>query len=202
MDRPLRVLLDVNVWVGNLIATEKGRHGTANQELVSMVSRGVWGSGSNESQLIVSFEMMDTLERVLDRRGFTSDKVRSYIDPIPDFMRYGPEEIDPYLLLAGRDQIAIHDREDSGVLATAIAARADLLITDNLEDFGTNDTVKIDTHWSTSENRQLFATYLGTGDIELVIAHPFDVMRWIREDVDFEPGKLWNHISDTYKNGL
>lgn len=202
MERPLRVLLDINVWVGNLIATEKGRHGTANQELVSMVSRGFWGSSSSESQLIVSFEMMDTLERVLDRKGYASEKVRSYVDPIPDFMRYGPEEIDPYLLLAGRDQIAIHDREDSGVLATAIAAKVDLLVTDNLEDFETNDTVKVDTRWSAAENRQLFSAYLNTGSRELVIAHPFDVMDWIRQDIDFEPGKLWSHISNTYKNGL
>lgn len=201
MNRPLRVLLDVNIWVGNLIATEKGRSGTANQELVSALTRGVWGN-SSESQLIVSFEMMDTLERVLDIRGFASDKVRSYVDLIPELMRFGPEEIDPYLVLAGRDQIAIHDREDSGVLATAIAASADLLVTDNLEDFQTNDTTRIDTRWSDTENRQLFAAYLNNGTTELIVAHPFDVVGWIRDGLDFEPGNLWHHISSTYKNSL
>jgi predicted nucleic acid-binding protein len=202
MDRPLRVMLDINVWLANLIAFDKGHKGTASQELVSRVSHGIWGSHPTESQLVISFEMMDTLERVLKRRGYSEEQVRAYVDPVPNFMRYGPEEIDPYLLLVGRDQLAIHDREDAGVLATAIAARVDLLVTDNLDDFLTNDTTRLDTRWSKSENRQLFAAYLQAPDTELVVAHPFDVMEWLRKDIDFEPRELWQSITSSYGHGM
>jgi predicted nucleic acid-binding protein len=196
MQRPLRVLLDVNIWLGNLIAYDRGHVGTANQELVSKLSRGEWRTSVRQSQLVASFELLDTLERVLRRLNAPEYKIRAYVDAIPDIMRFGPEELDPYLLLAGRDQLAMHDREDAGILATAFASGTDLLITDNLDDFVTKDSVVLDTQKSAvTRHRQLFAIRHQRDGVDLIVAHPFDVLGWLRHDLDFEPEKLWQSIA-------
>lgn len=62
MDRPVRVLLDVNVFVGNIMAHDRGHKGTATQTLVSMVSSQKWGI-DDRAQLVISFEMIETSRR-------------------------------------------------------------------------------------------------------------------------------------------
>jgi hypothetical protein len=78
----------------------------------------------------------------------------------------------------------MRDREDAGVLASAIAAKVDLLVTDNLRDFQTNDSETIKTRRvaSTVAQRQLFSVIHERADgISIVVAHPIDVVEWWRE---------------------
>ncbi|WP_377293233.1 PIN domain-containing protein [Rhizobium sp. SG2393] len=196
MDRPVRVLLDVNIFVGNIIALDRGHKGTATQTLVSMVSRHIWGTG-DRSQLVISFKMIDTLETVLRRLHFREDRITAYSGSIVDIMRYGPDALDPYLILGGEERFALSDVEDAGVFATAFGARADILVTDNLKDFASKDASVVDTqtvHSSSSGPRRLQALRYEIGGADLIVAHPFDVMQWMRRGYDFTPGMLWDAI--------
>lgn len=196
MNRPVRVLLDVNIFVGNIMAHDRGRKGTATQTLLSMVSSQAWGM-DYRAQLIISFDMIDTLETVLRRMHFAEDRIKAYSGSIVDIMKYGPEALDPYLILGGEERFAMPDVEDAGVLATAIGTGADILVTDNLRDFGTKDASVIDTqvvNTTASGQRTLQALRYEIGGADLIVAHPFDVMQWMRLGYDFTPETLWNAI--------
>ncbi len=196
MDRPVRVLLDINVFVGNIMAHDRGHKGTATQTLVSMVSSQKWGI-DDRAQLVISFEMIDTLETVLRRLQFTGDRIKAYTGSIIDIMKYGPDSLDPYLILGGEERFAMSDLEDAGVLATAFGAEVDILVTDNLRDFATKDASVVDTqvlNTTSSGQRTLQALRYEIGSADLIVAHPFDVMQWMRLGYDFTPDTLWNAI--------
>ncbi|SFB61043.1 PIN domain-containing protein [Rhizobium sp. NFR07] len=190
------MLLDVNIFVGNIIAYDRGHRGTATQTLLSMVSSQKWGL-ADKAQLVISFEMIETLEAVLRRRQFAENRIKAYTGSIIDMMKYGPEALDPYLILGGEERLATSDAEDAGVLATAIGAGADILVTDNLKDFATKDASILDTQVVTSAfsgQRTLQALRYEIGRTDLIFAHPFDVKLWMRLGHDFMPANLWNAI--------
>ena len=72
------------------------------------------------------------------------------------------------------------DMEDAGVLASAIAARADLLIADNLDHLAIKDAERVATQTVRrrgGSRRQLYALILERSDgVSLVIAHPIDAI--------------------------
>ncbi|NTF16998.1 PIN domain-containing protein [Agrobacterium rubi] len=196
MDRPVRVLLDINIFVGNIMAHDRGHKGTATQTLVSLVSSQKWGI-DDRAQLVISFEMIDTLETVLRRLQFTEDRIKAYTGSIIDIMKYGPDSLDPYLILGGEERFAMSDVEDAGVLATAFGAEVDILVTDNLRDFATKDASVVDTqvlNTTSLGQRTLQALRYEIGSADLIVAHPFDVMQWMRVGYDFTPDTLWNAI--------
>ena len=81
----------------------------------------------------------------------------------------------------------MHDREDAGVLATAIAAKADLLVTNNLSDFRTkgSETIRTKSIQSKGVARQLFSVIHQRADgVSIVVAHPIDVAGWWRNGLD------------------
>ena len=162
-----------------------------------MVTSGRWGEDEREAQLVISIEMLETLEHVLKRQGASSDSSEAYIEGIKGIMKYGPDELDPYLVLGGHEQFAMADVEDAGVLATAFATRATLLVTDNLKDFQTKDALRVDTCVvkASSGSRQLHALRHQRSDADVIVAHPLDVMTWLERRLDFEPDALWNQIS-------
>jgi predicted nucleic acid-binding protein len=202
VNSPLRILLDVNVWVTNLMASTKGRRGTAAQRIVSMVTSGRWGDDEREVQLVISIEMLETLDRVLKRHGATPDSSEAFIEAIKGIMKYGPDELDPYLVFGGHEQFAMADVEDAGVLATAFAARANLLVTDNLKDFWSKDALRVDTRIvkASSGSRQLHALRHQRYDVDVIVAHPLDVLAWLEQRLEFEPDALWNHITSNPAN--
>ena len=184
----LRLSIDINVWVAALMATQHGRTGTVAQAIVAAVRD--MKIADRPVQLVVSLEMADTLERVLTRIGFAGPIAHDFANSIVELMKAGPDQLDPYLLVSGRDQLGMHDREDAGVLATAIAARADVLVTDNLRDFQTNDSEIINTRTVQSNGivRQIFCIIHERGDgVSLVVAHPVDVIAWLREGHEITP---------------
>lgn len=189
--KPLRLCIDVNVWVAHVLALRNGWTGTAAQAIVGMVRD--MRAGGRSMQLVVSVEMIATLEGVLERLGVSGASAREFCAAVAGLMKAGPEGLDPYLLLAGRDQLGMHDREDAGVLATALAAKADFLITDNLRDFVTNDggTFATQAVWSNGRLRQLFAILHERADGVLVaVAHPVDFLAWVRDGRDLTPAMV------------
>jgi hypothetical protein len=98
-------------------------------------------------------------------------------------MKAGPLRFDPHLLPEGGRSLPMKDIEDAGVLASAIAARADLLIADNLDDFAIKDAERVATQTVRrrgGSRRQLCALILERSDgVSLVIAHPIDAIEWL-----------------------
>lgn len=179
--RPLRICLDINVWVSAALAAQNGRTNSVALAMKNWIVTGI--PVDRPVQLVMGVEMIDTLVEVLMRVGFLSEPAAAFGERLIDMMKSGPEALDPLLLLSGRAQFAMHDREDAGVLATAFAARVDLLVTDNLTDFATNDSQSFPTRVvrPAAGERQLMAIIHERQDgVSLVVAHPLDVREWIR----------------------
>jgi len=180
---PLLVCLDANIWTALFIALQKADTPRLSAA-ISMVSA-MWRMrvGGMPLQLVASHELIDTVIRVGIRLGHSQAAAEEFGASIIDLMKAGPLQLDPTMLVAGRDQLAMHDREDAGVLASCIAARAHLLVTDNLTDFETNDSERIDTQkvsYQRGGTRQLFALIHRRADgVELVVMHPLDAASWI-----------------------
>ncbi len=111
------------------MSIQSGKTGTSAQAVVGAVRD--MKTGDRPVQLVISLEMADTLERVLTGVGFSGARSRDFANSVVELMKARPERLDPHLLVSGRDQLGMHDREDAGVLATAIAGRADVIVTDN-----------------------------------------------------------------------
>lgn len=176
--RALRILLDVNVLVSFELSRAAGRSGTVNQRLVNAMFAGVLGS--QPAQLVISLAMLDSFRNVMQRLGAAPENIATARSALTELARRGPGGLDPFLLLDRSDaRFPLRDREDAAVLATAFAARADLLVTDNLSDFETKDCVIAATsraRHSTGAIRQLNCQFHRARDGHmLVVAHPLDV---------------------------
>jgi hypothetical protein len=109
-------------------------------------------------------------------------------------MKAGPEQLDPHLILGGTPDLTLKDTEDGGVLATAFAARAHVLVTDNLLDF---NPARCESYATTTirlpdgDTRTLTCHILSRPDgLEIVVAHPIDFAAWISEMFDPTPKNL------------
>ncbi|WP_407530925.1 PIN domain-containing protein, partial [Methylobacterium oryzisoli] len=177
----LRVCLDLNVWVADLIGRQAGRTGTVLMRIVEMVK--AMSVAGTPLQLVISQEMLGTLEAVLIRQKVPAFLAERFSAAVSNLMINGPEKLQPAVLTSGRDQLAMHDREDAGVLATCIAERVDLLVTDNLRDFITKDSERRDTRLVSRADgitRQLYTVLHERADgVALTIAHPIDAVDWL-----------------------
>jgi predicted nucleic acid-binding protein len=183
------VVPDVNVLVSKLNADRAGRSSTISQRLVGHL---VAGSIMGEPvQIVLSFKMLDSYRDVLLRNDYPEALVNESISGLIEIMKFGPLGFDPHIVLGGSPDPALMDREDGGVLATAYAARATLLITNNLKDFAGQDaetfrTSRAKTPGSTS--RELYCVIRSRPDgKELVVVHPADLVSWIERDFGISP---------------
>lgn len=139
MTESLRLCLELNIWCAALIADLKGRQDTSCQYLVRIVREGTCELGP--VQLIISWGMLNRLRLVLERDLAVTPSVADlYIEAIRGYAQLGAVGISPQLTLGGTGIIALQDREDAHVLETALAGRANLLVTANFKDFRSNDT--------------------------------------------------------------
>src|SRR5206468_691044 len=97
--RPIRLYLDVNVWVSHLLALQNNRTGTAGSELVSIVA--AMSCPAGPVQLVASWRTLATLEDVLVRIGFGNQEVLDFSASLVGLMKAGPESFDPHLLPEG-----------------------------------------------------------------------------------------------------
>src|ERR1700720_5040849 len=133
----LIVVPDVNVLVSKLNADRAGRSMTISQKVVRhLLSGSILG---DPVQIAMSFKMLDTYREVPLRKEYPAAPVEEEISALVDMMKFGPAGFDPHIVLGGSPDPALKDLEDGGVLATAYAAHAGILITDNLKDFAGQD---------------------------------------------------------------
>jgi predicted nucleic acid-binding protein len=188
----LIVVPDVNVLVSKLNADRAGRSSTISQKVVRYLISGTLIS--EPVQIAMSFKMLDTYRDVLLRKDYPEDLVEASISGLVGIMKFGPLGFDPHLVLGGSPDPALQDREDGGVLATAYAAQADLLITDNLKDFAGQDaetfrTSRVKTTGGTT--RELYCIIRSRpGHRELVVAHPADVVSWAERGLRISPHSI------------
>ena len=186
------VVPDVNVLVSKLNADRAGRPSTTSQKVVRFL---VSGSIVGEPvQIAMSFKMLDTYRDVLLRNGYPEELVEEQISGLTGMMKFGPLGFDPYMVLGGSTDPALKDSEDGGVLATAHAARASLVITDNLKDFAGQDAETFQTsHGKTPKGmtRELYCIIRSRPDgKELAIVHPADFVSWTERDFRISPQSI------------
>ncbi|ABD87062.1 PIN domain-containing protein [Rhodopseudomonas palustris] len=177
----LIVVPDVNVLVSRANADRAGRSSTISQKVVQQLVSGVLNG--EPVQLAMSFKMLDTYRDVLLRKGYDREAVEQSADGLIALMRYGPIGFDPYLVLGGTPELSVMDVEDGGVLATAYAAHANLLVTDNLKDFAGHDAEAYVTSVARSADgtrRDLYCVIRKRPDgHSLIVVHPADFVRWM-----------------------
>lgn len=190
MPAAVRLCLDVNVWLAYLLSESRGRTGTASHALVQMVSD--MRAGPVPLQLVVPSAILMTLQDVAIRKGVAMDKIAQLTDAIIEIALWGPERLDPFLFF-GAETLQVKDSEDAGVLAGALSAKADFLITDNLVDFENKDASIYDTQIIRvgQRARQLSAIiHEHPNGATVVVAHPYDFLDWVRRGVDLAPGMV------------
>ena len=184
---PFKLCVDLNVWVSNFLAIAKNFQGTASQFIVAAVQDG--RSGVGPIQLVISHTMLSRLLTVLLRKGATVDSATQFISLIENLSRLGPCHNFPYVVLGGgviptRDAKARvydpygssaaappYDPEDGRVIDTAIAGRADALVTANFSDF-------IEPHDTIIVRGRVHIRH--TAGHELYIVQPKEMATWLR----------------------
>jgi predicted nucleic acid-binding protein len=177
--RPLRVLLDVNILISDVLSRAAGKQNTTSQKLVDAMLAGMLGD--RPTQMILSIAMLETFQTVLIRLGADASVASEAAQALLDMTRHGPDALDPYLLLDSSNvPFALTDREDAAILATAFAAKADLLLTDNLGDFEHKGCTMVPTslaRHADGRTRQLSCQIHHSPDgHRLVVAHPLDIL--------------------------
>ena len=188
----LIVVPDVNVLVSKLNADRAGRSSTISQKVVRHLVSG-WIIGE-PVQIAMSFKMIDTYREVLLRKGYPGELIDESIAGVIGMMKFGPVGFDPHIVLGGTPDPALKDSEDGGVLATAHAAHATILITDNLKDFAGQDAGIFHTSRGRAPSgatRELYCVIRSRPDKkELTIVHPADFVAWTERDFRISPESI------------
>jgi predicted nucleic acid-binding protein len=162
----LRLCLDLNIWVAALLADRKGRTNTGSQYLVEIVRSG--SSPVGTVNLIISLGMLDELKyAIIEHLGLSIEIADAYVCAIEEYAKLGAQ-----LTLGGTGVIGLRDTEDAHVLETAIAGRADFLVTANFKDFIVDRDTKI-------EIPDRHAIYYSSAH-SLQIVHPYLILEWIK----------------------
>jgi len=113
--------------------------------------------------------MLNRLQEVLLRLQISPEYAINYIGNIRAYT-----SLNPSLTLGGTGVIPLQDIEDRHVLETAIAGKADFLITANFQDFQSKETQIITP----------FRHYLyQLPNHKIHIVHPYLMMEWIRKEI-------------------
>lgn len=131
---PLRVCLDLNIYVADLLSRQRCRSGSAAQTLVEIVRRGA--SSLGPTQLVISWGMLNTLGHVLREQLQVDDEATTlYLDALVRYATEGPLGQAPFIVVGAQGLVPVRDVEDLHVLTTALGAPADVLVTWNFADF-------------------------------------------------------------------
>lgn len=188
----LTVLTDVNVLIAAQNANRAGRTKTVSQRVIRYVTAG--DVQDPPVQLVVSFKMIDTYRDVLRRQGYDHHAIEMAASALIDMMKHGPRALDPYLVFGGTPDPAVLDTEDGGVLATAFAAAADVLVTDNLVDFAVAAAERYNTSTvrrADGTTRQLSCQiHQRPNGHELIVVHPADFAHWLERGFEISPRSI------------
>jgi predicted nucleic acid-binding protein len=162
----LRLCLDLNIWVAALLADRKGRSNTSSQYLVEVARSGLSPVGA--SSLVISWGMLDELRSVIiEHLKLSPETAETYVSMIEAYAKLGAQ-----LTLGGTGVIGLRDTEDAHVLETAVAGRADFLVTANFKDF----IVERDTRIEIPDRHAIYYSSVHS----LQIVHPYLMVEWLR----------------------
>jgi predicted nucleic acid-binding protein len=182
----MRICVDLNVWIQDELVQRHDRVPGAASRIVDAVRRHEWSW--MPLQLVMSVRMLADLRHVLvERRQVDPQYAELYIEAIEGLIRLGPEKLDPHLVLAGSEQFAIADREDRDVMAVAMAARADLLVTSNLRHFLVPKCEAIVTRTTKGKGgvRELHVQiHRRPSGGHLIVADPVDAVAWLDDGIE------------------
>jgi len=210
----IRVALDINVLVADLLAGMRGRRGTAAATLVNMVRRGTCPAGP--LQLITSLPVIENYANVL-RRHFDYDAAdadeKAWI--LQQYALEGPAPNAPYVTVGAgyipfeteeelRRSIVAHAsrkdtdklfheiQDDRYVLETALAGRADILATGDMQGFAKGPAV------SFQRDDVILFPFAGR---DLVIATPQFVVHWLSQGIVPNAAFIAGHAGDFTSSG-
>ena len=176
MGETVKVCLDLNIWCSALLSARKGNQGSVCQYLVKYAKNGFYDFG--RFYVIISLGMLERLETVLQRKeiGLSTKAANFYVETI-----YARTTVIRQLTLGG-GLIALKDIEDAGVLETALAGKAQALVTQNFKDFTpTYNNTKIlnnNTKIIEPNNHAIYKS----AEHSLHIVQPHLMMQWLRQD--------------------
>lgn len=128
-------------------------------------------------ELVISWGMLNRLEKVLvkDLR-VSSISAQLYLKSIESYTSSSLQ-----LTLGGTGVVPLHDTEDAHVLETAIAGKAQILVTANFRDFVNKNAVIV------TENRH---EIYHSADFACHIVHPYLMVSWLNNWDTFAIEKL------------
>lgn len=195
-ERAIRICLDINVLVADLLGTIKGKRGTASRYLVDAVRNGECDAGP--VQLITSVPVIENWASVLTRKfGYDKHSAEETAWLLQDYALEGPLAIPPSIMVgAGHVPFASEEEEfaaaqahldasdaklfdeitdDRHVLLSAIGGKADLLATNDVDDFERGPTQAF-------SNRTDVILFLTIGSSP-VIGKPSFLAYWLRQGI-------------------
>ncbi len=190
----IRVCLDINVLVADLLGRLKGRSGTGSRYLVDAVRNGECDAGP--VQLISSVPIIENWASVLVRRfNYDRDSAEELAWLLQDYAMEGPLALPPSIvvgaghvpfaseleeraaarahLAAGDDKLFDEIADDRHVLLSAIGGKADLLATNDVDDFNRGPAVSF-------ANRRDVILFPTSGK-PVVIGTPVFLAYWLRQ---------------------
>ena len=195
-ERVIRLTLDINVFIANILSREIGRRNTAARFLVEAVRTGT--SPAGPVQLVTSLPIIENYTNVLSRRlGYDAVAAEERAWILREYALEGPTPEHPYVIVGSgyipfeteeewRQSIANHlgrpeadklfheIQDDRYVLETALAGRADVLATADMAGFARGPVIQFE------RNDVLVFPF---ADRNLVIGTPRFVVYWLSQGV-------------------
>jgi PIN domain len=195
-ERAIRLALDINVFIADILSTEVRRRNTAASFLVDAVRTGI--SPAGPVQLVTSLPIIENYANVLTRRldyDANAAEERAWI--LQQYALEGPVPDRPYLSVGSgyipfeteeewQQSIANHlgrseanklfheIQDDRYVLETALVGRADILATADVAGFAKGPAIEFE------RNDVLLCPF---ADRALVIGSPRFVVYWLSQGV-------------------
>jgi len=208
-ERVIRLALDINVFIADILSSEIGRRNTAASLLVEAVRTGV--SPAGPVQLVASLAIIENYANVLSRRlGHDAEAAQERAWILQQHAREGPMPDHPYLSAGSgyipfeteeewRRSIANHlgrseadklfheIQDDRYVLETALVGRADILATADVGGFASGPARRF------QRNDLVLFPF---ADRILVIAAPRFVTHWLWQGIVPDAKFVVNHPED------
>jgi PIN domain-containing protein len=208
-ERVIRLALDINVFVADILSRRRGRRETSSIRIVDAVRNGTCAAGA--VQLITSLPLIENFANVLQRRlGYDAASAEERAWILEEYARQGPMPSRPYVNIGGgyipfaseralkqsienylkpenADKLFHEIQDDRYVLETALAGKADILVTSDVDDFCRGSAVKLQ-----RSDVVLFPFV----DRTLVIATPQFTAYWLDQGIVPDSGFVADHAED------
>jgi predicted nucleic acid-binding protein len=195
----LTVVLDINVWVANFLAAARGRDGTSCQVLVETLINGQSRLGPVASR--TSHLMLDTLEAVLVHECGFPPLLANAARNVAEQAGAAAEGIvaPPAIAVVGGGVQPMLDMEDIGVLETALAANADLIVTSNIADFTRGPRSRLDASVARAKGGKADVIIVSHPRLPrgITVATPFAARAWLAEGAPPPAGVLSRFVTAT-----